>query len=65
VAWREGGLFNVLEVVFMVSVQNESSHRDQRIIALRPNFGYIKDIPSFVFNYKVYLYLNPSDSGMT
>lgn len=48
VAWAECRLFNVLEVVLGVAIEDELADFDSRVVGMRPYLGDVEDVP-FVF----------------
>lgn len=51
-------LFSFSKVVFRVSVEDHFSYWNQWIICLRPNFGYIKNIPFIISSISLWHNLN-------
>lgn len=48
VAWGEGGLLGLGEVVLGVAVQHQLADWEARVISVRPDLGHIEDVPLVV-----------------
>ena len=46
----KGNLLDLLKVIKRISVQLEHSYFDQRVVLMRPDFSYVKDIPFVVLS---------------
>jgi hypothetical protein len=55
--WIEGRLFNFRKVVLGIAIQDDSADCHERVIAMRPDLGYIKRIEA--------RYCATSAAGMT
>lgn len=40
--WAESDLFDFSEVIAWVPIEDHFSNRDQRVVLVRPNFGYVE-----------------------
>jgi hypothetical protein len=65
-SWTEGSLLHILEVVLVVSVEDQLSKFYGRIICMWPDLGDIKDVPFILqsVNFWHHLHLNSPSSSI-